>query len=374
MNKLGIWGIVIAAAFVVGLIISSSLAFAPPGQQGTKFQELWDAIFGLQTQFDDLEERVAALEGSVPPPPPPPPVIELSFFVDSQPIESFGDAQVVHMVLFDPSIDDTDEGKGVPDVDVNENALKLAQGVDGNWHAYFADSTNALIADSEVIVPGIGSDFGAFCSQTSGNVLGPFIDVTETEGFAIQDPALVTNAVDGNAAGTQLTNECTDPNPTETPNDLMSVLNGVVVINPNFPSAELDGQLGVRKGFWPFIQLFSFTQGVPVDVRYNVGGGAVSAQLSYLGPSDLVVFVESIVPSAAGKIVTISGTGAQSSQNVIINIFASDGQEIEELTVRSTGDGRFEIPWIAPNDLPPGTYIITAKDSLGQAQTSFVLE
>jgi len=373
MNKLGIWGIAIAAAFVVGLIISSSLAFAPPGQQGTKFQELWDAIFGLQTQFDDLEERVAALEDNVPPPPPPQPEIVLSFFVDSQPIESFGDAQVVHMVLFDPNVDDADEARGVPDVDVNENALNVAQGVDGNWHAFFADSTNTLIADSEVTVPGIGSDFGAFCSQTSGNVLGPTIDVTETQGFAIQDPALVTNAVDGNAAGTPLTNECTDPNPTETPNDLMSVLNGVPVINPNFPSAELDGQLGVRKGFWPFIQLFSFTQGTPVDVRYNVGGGAVSVQLAFTGPSDFVVFVESIVPSPAGTIVTISGHGAVNSQWVTFNIFSEDGEEVEELRVLSTGVGEFQISWVAPKDLAPGKYTIKASDVKNEAETTFDL-
>jgi len=372
MNKLGIWGIAIAAGFFIGLITVGSFAFAPPGEQGSKFQILWDAFFGLQTQVDDLEERVTALEDSIPPPPQP--QIELSFFVDSQQIQSFGDAQVVHFVLFDPNLDDTDEGKGLPDVDVNGNALQVAQGVDGNWHAFFADSTNALIADSEVIVPGIDSDFGAFCSQASGNVLGPTVDVTETEGFAIQDPALVTNAVDGNAAGTPLTNQCTDPIPTETPNDLMSVLNGVPVINPNFPSEELDGQLGVRKGFWPFIHLFSFTEGAPVDVQYNVGGGAVSAQLGF-GSSDLVVFVKDIVPSAAGTIITFSGHGAVLSQWVTFEIFSDDGEVVVEgLRVLSTGVGEFQITWIVPKDFAPGKYTIKASDIKNEAETSFVLE
>jgi len=279
MNKLGIWGITISAVFIVGLIVAGSFAFAPPGQQGIKFQELWDAIFGLQTEIDDLEERIQALEN--PPSPPPPPQPQLLALVDGQVVGSFEGPQVVGVVIIDPDIDGTDEAKGEPAVTVNENILRMVQGVDGNWYAFFADRFNALIADSGVVVPGTGFDFGVFCSQTSGFVLGPTIDVTETQGFAIQDPALVTNEVDGNPAGTPLTNLCTDPNPTSTPNDFMAVLNGVVDINPNFPNQELDGQIGISKGFWPFIQLFSFNAGDDVKIIYLVGGMEIELLLTF---------------------------------------------------------------------------------------------
>ncbi len=355
MNKLGIWGIAIAAAFVVGLIISSSLAFAPPGQQGTKFQELWDAIFGLQTQFDDLEERVAALENPTPPPPPEP-EIELLFFIDDQQVLSFSGAQVVHMVLFDPNIDDTDEAKGVPDVTVNGDNLILTQGIDGNWHAFFADSTNALIADSEVTVPGIGSDFGAFCSKISGNVLGPTIDVTETEGFAVQDPALVTNAVDGNAAGTPLTNECTDPNPTETPNDFMAVLNGVVDINPNFPSQELDGQSGIRKGFWPFIHLFSFIEGAPVDVRYNVGGESLPFSLTF---GDPIIVSTAKQKFERGETILFSITATPNEQ-LTVSIEDPLGNEVLCTTLDIPSSGSTNLEYLTNFFSPEGTYTLFA--------------
>ncbi len=293
---MGIWGIVIAVAFVAGSILTGVVVFAEDGL--TKLQkncakepkspekikpvcELLNLIFGLQTQVDDLEERITALEDNIPPPPPPPPQPELFFRVDGNDVDSFAGAQVVWVIVKDPDIDDTDEAKGEPAVTVNENILRMVQAVDGNWYAFFAHRANALIADSEVVIPGTGSDFGVFCSQDSGNVLGSTIDVTETEGFAIQDPALVTNEVDGNPAGTPLTNLCTDPNPTLTPNDFMAVLNGVVDINPNFPNQELHGQIGISKGFWPFIQLFSFNAGDEVEIIYLKGGMEIPFSLTF---------------------------------------------------------------------------------------------
>jgi len=242
--------------------------------------ELLNFIFGLQTQVDDLEERVTALENNIPPPPPLPPQPQLLALVDGQVVGSFGGPQVVGVVIKDPDIDDTDEAKGEPFVTVNGDTLRMVQGVDGNWYAFFADRLNALIADSGVAVPGTGFDFGVFCSQTSGFVLGPTIDVTETQGFAIQDPALVTNGVDGNPAGTPLTNLCTDPNPTSTPNDFMAVLNGVVDI-PSIPSVDLAGQIGIRQGFWPFIQLFSFNAGDEVKIIYFKGGMEIAFSLTF---------------------------------------------------------------------------------------------
>ena len=279
MNKLGIWGIAIAAAFVVGLIISSSLAFAPPGQQGTKFQELWDAIFGLQTQFDDLEERVTALEN--PPPPPPPPQPELFTRVNGQDVDTFGGAQVLWVIIKDPNIDDTDEGKGEPDVEVNGESLRMGQGVDGNWYGFVSDRDNALVADFSVVnTPGMFPDFGFFCSKLSGAVIGDTIDTTSTEGFAIQNSALVTGAVEGNADATPLTNLCTAPIPNPIPDDFMAVLEGEVPLAP-FPSAESAGQIGVRQGFWPFIQLYPFIEGAEVIVKYHVGGEEIKQILTF---------------------------------------------------------------------------------------------
>ena len=84
-------------------------------------------------------------------------------------------AQVVEVVVIDPDIDDTDEGKGEPDVDVNSGDLRMVQAVDGNWYGYFADRKRAQIADQTVdsqfadtggfVNNGTGLDFGTFCSK-----------------------------------------------------------------------------------------------------------------------------------------------------------------------------------------------------------------
>jgi len=275
---------VVIVAFLVGTIFSSpNYANAlPPWVNDilVSIGLLEDTVLDLQTQVDDIEERLTALENNIPPPPPQP---QLLFLMDGQVVDSFGGSQVVELVIVDLDIADIDESKGEPDIAVNGNTLRMVQGVDGNWHAFFADRTNALIADSTVIVPGTGFDFGIFCSQTSGFVLGPTIDVTETQGFAIQDPNLVTNGVNGNPTGTPLTNLCANPNPTLTPNDIMVVLNGVTDINTNFPNQELDGQIGISKGFWPFIQLFSFNSGEQVKIIYFKGGMEIEFSIPFTG-------------------------------------------------------------------------------------------
>jgi len=201
--------------------------------------------------------------------------------VDDQSVFSFEGAQVVWVVVNDPEIDDTDEGKGEPDVKVSNHPLRMAQGVDGKWYGFFADIDNALIADFAAIgTPGMGSDFGVFCSKDSGGVIGDSIDTTLSDGFAIQDPSLVTNAVEGNADATPLTNLCSAPIPNPAPNDLMAVLDGEPDINP-FPSAESAGQIGVRQGFWPFIQLYQLPEGGDVIVNYQRGGITITRTLSF---------------------------------------------------------------------------------------------
>jgi hypothetical protein len=49
----------IIVSFVVGTLVASTPA---SGAKGGALQEVWDAIFGLQTQIDDLDESVATLE------------------------------------------------------------------------------------------------------------------------------------------------------------------------------------------------------------------------------------------------------------------------------------------------------------------------
>jgi hypothetical protein len=86
------------------------------------------------------------------------------------------------------------------------------------------------------------------------------------------------------------------------------------------------------------------------------------------------IYVDSVVPSTGGKIVTLKGFGAAVSQLVVITIFSETDEEIIELTIVSTGVGDFSTIWVVDNKIPPGTYTIKAVDSLSEAETTVLLQ
>ena len=88
----------------------------------------------------------------------------------------------------------------------------------------------------------------------------------------------------------------------------------------------------------------------------------------------MVIYVDSVVPSSGGKIVTLKGYGAAVSQLVVITVFSETDEEITELTIVSTGVGDFSTIWLADNNIPPGTYTIKAVDSLSEAETTVLLQ
>jgi hypothetical protein len=60
---------------------------------------------------------------------------------------TFGGAQVVEVIVRDPARDETDEKQGEPTVKVDEHLLRMTQGADGYWYAYFGDKTTIMAAD-----------------------------------------------------------------------------------------------------------------------------------------------------------------------------------------------------------------------------------
>jgi hypothetical protein len=114
----------------------------------------------------------------------------------------FAGSMIIEVVVNNPNLKDTDEGKGEPDVTINGKSLRMVQASDGNWYAYFANVDKAKIADSTVGLPGEGLDFGEFCSRdTSSSVIG--ISLSETDGFAVPRPA--TGSTNGNTSFTECT-------------------------------------------------------------------------------------------------------------------------------------------------------------------------
>ena len=60
----------------------------------------------------------------------------------------FFGAQVIEIVVSDPLIASLDDVHGTPDVEINGDDVVMAQGSDGSWYAYIADTTFVLLADA----------------------------------------------------------------------------------------------------------------------------------------------------------------------------------------------------------------------------------
>jgi len=181
----------------------------------------------------------------------------------------FSGSMVIEVVIREPNLHDTDEGKGEPDVTLNGKSLRMVQATDGNWYAYFANVDKAKAADSTVGLAGEGLDFGVFCSRdTPSSVFG--ISLSETDGFAVPESAGLAGFTDGNSSFSQCTGS-----PTGSPN-LNNVVRKTKSINTN--SNIPTGQIGLDSNAWPLIQLYSFDG---VTIQYNPGGPSQQVSLEY---------------------------------------------------------------------------------------------
>ncbi|NNL58642.1 MAG: peptidase, partial [Nitrosopumilus sp.] len=181
----------------------------------------------------------------------------------------FAGSMVVEVIVNDPNLKDTGQGKGEPDVTFNGKSLRMVQAVDGNWYAYFANVAKAKTADSTVGLAGKGLDFGVFCSSdTASSVFG--ISLSETDGFAVPKSAGLSGFTNGDVSFTSCTGS---PTGTTT---LNNVVRNVKPLNTN--SNIPTGQIGLKTNAWPLIQLFSFDK---VTIQYNPGGPSQSVTLDY---------------------------------------------------------------------------------------------
>ncbi len=181
----------------------------------------------------------------------------------------FSGSMVIEVVINDPILRSTDEGKGEPDVTINGKELRMVQATDGNWYAYFANVDKAKVADSTVGLAGEGLDFGVFCSRdTTSSVFG--ISFSETDGFAVPQ----TDGLGGFTNGDSTFSDCTG-SPTGSAN-LNNVVRQAKSINtnPNVPT----GQIGLDSDAWPLIQLYSFDEAI---IQYNPAGSTQQVSLDY---------------------------------------------------------------------------------------------
>jgi hypothetical protein len=166
---------------------------------------------------------------------------------------SFGGAQIIEVVIIDKQRDETDEIQGEPVVKVDENQLRMVQAVDGNWYAYFGDSTKVAAADTADNY----IDFGTDGTPTVG--LGDFNEAAN---------------VYYNAGATGAT-------PTTVPKNFPSLSNYNNTDSTNESDLHFGkGQIGVDPAQWPIIQLYDLTI-EDFDVVYEQAGADEVVSLTW---------------------------------------------------------------------------------------------
>ena len=207
----------------------------------------------------------------------------------------FSGSMVIEVVVNDPNLKDTGEGKGEPDVTINGKSLRMVQATDGNWYAYFANAEKAKIADSTVGLAGKGLDFGVFCSRdSSSSVFG--ISISETDGIAVPQSSGLTGFTNGDSSFSSCTGS-----PTGSAN-LNNVVRNAKSINTN--SNIPTGQIGLDPNVWPLIQLYSFND---VTIQYNPGGPSQQVSLEYDEIQNISLSIDrDLYPKSAEVFLTVN--------------------------------------------------------------------
>ncbi|MGB6463159.1 MAG: peptidase [Nitrosotalea sp.] len=184
----------------------------------------------------------------------------------------FSGAMVVEVIIEGDNTQ-LNQAQGEPNVNVNGKQLRMVQGSDGYWYAFFANTNAAKQADQIALggAPGQNLDFGVFCSgSTSSSVLGA--DFSQTDGVAIPD----SSGLSGTTQGLASFNSCSGTLQPPAVNQ-NNVVRNPPSLNTN-PSVSA-GQIGINQNIWPVIQLFSLNN--DVNVEYDAATGTQSVDLTY---------------------------------------------------------------------------------------------
>jgi len=200
-------------------------------------------------------------------------------------------------VIVSESNNQLDQALGEPNVTVDGKRLRMVQGSDGNWHAFFANADKAQQADQAAIkTPGQSMDFGVFCGRsTDPSVLG--IDVSQTDGIAIPSSAGLSGTTQGTAGFTSCTGNAT------TSSSQNNVIRNLPSLNTN-PKVPV-GQVGINPNVWPLIQLFTFTN--TIQIEYASSTGTQSVELNYSDiPNISLTLDRTAYPTGSDVIATIN--------------------------------------------------------------------
>ena len=209
----------------------------------------------------------------------------------------FSGPMVVEVIVSETN-NQLDQALGEPHVTVDGKNLRMVQGTDGNWHAFFANADKAQQADQAALSGSHGqsTDFGVFCGRsTEPSVLG--IDISQTDGVAIPDSAGLSGTTQGTAGFTSCTGTPTTPSSQNNVVRYPPSLNS----NPHVPV----GQIGINSNVWPLIQLFTFSNNV--EIEYASPTGTQSVELNYFDIPNISLSLDRVgYPTGSDVFATIN--------------------------------------------------------------------
>jgi len=148
----------------------------------------------------------------------------------------FGGPMVVEVIVKDPNRSMTNENAGEPTVMVDNNRLRMAQGLDGNWYGYLADKSDVLTLATDK------------ADQLYWGTSASVISYGGATGVQTAIANSTTVYHNGTLAASQFTGVIDNPPQLSNWNST----NGL--------SCSACGQIGIASFQWPFLQAFDLTQ------------------------------------------------------------------------------------------------------------------
>ena len=185
---------------------------------------------------------------------------------------TFSQGQIVEIIVQDPALADTEVAEAEPTVEVNGDTVRMAQGADGYWYAYIADST----------------DFAAFIDNA--NATGGAIMATASN-ITFDSDAVVYHSSSSLVAGAPTLGEWSGSQTT-------------------VDAGTEAGQIRVVIAEWPIIQAFDFSMGDTEIVLEKAGADEV-VLLDYDNLEDFASFEMDRTSAPAGSELHLTITDGQ---------------------------------------------------------------
>ena len=189
---------------------------------------------------------------------------------------TFGGVQIVEIIVADPTRSDVNQRQGEPTVEMNGDVIRMAQGADGYWYAYIADTTAVGSMDSSS--GNTPLDFGVALAAGAALPIGSG-DTTSVNVTPDADATVYYASTIIKGEPTLSLFNTTDPTLTTASN-----------ARPAGDDGLYRGQINVTlAAYWPFIQTFDLSEGDQEIVLEKPGGNEVVV-IDYDQPGDFASF------------------------------------------------------------------------------------